>query len=73
MLARRDWPVRNMHPQPASLVQPFSARPNHFLDWGLLDMTVPSATSVGKHARFVSRIGEKLERYVSHIRDVKSS
>lgn len=36
-------------------------------------MTVPSATSVGKQARFVSRMGEKCERYVSHTRDVKSS
>jgi hypothetical protein len=70
-LARRDWPVRSMQPQPASLVQPFSP-PHQFRRVGeLLCAAAPISASSAESAE--SRIGWNCERYVHHTRLAKSA
>ena len=68
--------MRSMQPQPASLVHPFSPPKGQFHRFvgGLLGIPVGlSWTSCSSAARVVSRMGKNCERYVSHIRDVKSA
>ncbi len=73
--ARSDCPVRSMHPHPVSLVHPFSPPKGQFHRFvgGLLGIPLGlSVTSASSAARVVSLMGKNCDRYVSHIRDVKS-
>lgn len=73
--ASKDWPVRNMHPQPESEVQPFSPLPTHAhtFEGGLLGWKVSTGCSLVKSHKRTSLIGVKWDRYVSQIREVKSA
>lgn len=81
-LARRDWPVRSMHPHPESDVHPFSGQ-SHLgreevtsvlEDESVWFSDVMEAVEMtgSREDREESRIGGNVFRYVSHTRDVKS-
>jgi len=71
-LASNDCPVRNIQPQPVSLVHTFSPEPGQKERFGgfasRLARSLPLQADRGQ-----SCMGEKWERYVSQTREVKSA